>query len=119
MEVAVQAGLEDGGDSDRLLSILRVYIGEEDEPQFYFLPLAAAWEDEREDAGSGLLANAVAKLRRRSRIGVLYDAFADEGFCRDFVAAMGGEKEILARRKARRVLKDFGFRGAYRGRKGS
>ncbi len=102
VEVAVQAGLEDGGDSDRLLSILRVYIGEEAEPQFYFLPLAAAWEDEREDAGLGLLANAVAKLRRRSRIGVLYDAFADEGFCRDFVAAMGGEKEIpLGERRVR------------------
>src|SRR3712207_3722826 len=37
---------------------------------------------------------AVAKLRQRARMGVLYDALADEGFCREVVAAIGEGRDL-------------------------
>ena len=82
--------------TDWLLALLRVYGGEEGEPQTYFLPLAAAWGDGEEDGISGLMSYTVARLRRRSRVGVLYDALADEEFCRSLVAAMGEGREVGA-----------------------
>ncbi|MGF1473086.1 MAG: maltose alpha-D-glucosyltransferase [Rubrobacteraceae bacterium] len=82
---------------DWLLALLRVHAGGADaEPRIYFLPLTAAWEDGEEDGISALLPYTVAKLRRRSRVGVLYDALADEEFCRGLVAAMGEEREVGA-----------------------
>jgi maltose alpha-D-glucosyltransferase/alpha-amylase len=92
VEVAAQAGFDDA-----LLTLLRVYVddGEELEPQLYFLPLAAAWEEGAEEDGvSSLMPHALAKLRRRARMGLLFDALADERFCRGVVAAMGEGREI-------------------------
>ncbi len=88
-EVAAQTGFG----PDRLLALLRVRVGEEDrgtaDPQPYFLPLSAEWEAAAGESGvPALMPHAVAKLRRRSRTGVLYDALADEGFCREVVAAI-------------------------------
>ena len=81
-----------------LLTLVRVSLddssGKTSEAQRYFLPLSAAWEDDGEDGISGYASSAVAKLRRRARMGVLRDAMADEGFCRSLLAAMGGEREI-------------------------
>ena len=79
-----------------LLTLLRVGVGEgsSEASHTYFLPLSAAWEDGEEDGVSGMGAYAVAKLRRRSRVGVLFDAMADEEFCRSLLAAMGREQEI-------------------------
>jgi len=38
----------------------------------------------------------VARVRQRARVGVLYDAFWDDGFCRALVAAMGrNDKRVL------------------------
>ncbi|MDQ4106602.1 MAG: maltose alpha-D-glucosyltransferase [Actinomycetota bacterium] len=80
--------------SDWLLTLLRVYDGEDGEPQIYFLPLAAAWEDGKEDGVAALIPHTVSRLRRRSRVGVLYDALVDEEFCRTLVAAMGEGREV-------------------------
>ena len=82
--------------TDWLLALLRVYDGEEGEPQIYFLPLAAAWGESEEDGISTLIPYTVARLRRRSRVGVLYDALADEEFCRSLVMAMGEGREVSA-----------------------
>ncbi|CAN5565548.1 maltose alpha-D-glucosyltransferase [soil metagenome] len=85
--------------SEWLLVLLRVYTGQNgrtDGPQLYFLPLSAAWEDGTEDGVSSLLPYTIAKLRRRSRVGVLHDALADEEFCRSLVSAMGEEREVEA-----------------------
>jgi maltose alpha-D-glucosyltransferase/alpha-amylase len=38
--------------------------------------------------------HALAKLRRRARMGLLFDALADERFCRGVVSAMGEKREI-------------------------
>ncbi len=68
---------------------------EETEPQLYFLPLAADWEEDTEEDGiSMFMPHVLAKLRRRARMGLLFDALADEQFCRRVVAAMGEYREV-------------------------
>ncbi|MDZ7596389.1 MAG: alpha-glucosidase C-terminal domain-containing protein [Thiobacillus sp.] len=56
----------------------------------YAIPLALAWEDEDEDESrvGALLHATLAKVRRRARVGVLFDAFWDDRFCCAVVAAM-------------------------------
>jgi maltose alpha-D-glucosyltransferase/alpha-amylase len=93
VEVAAQAEFDDNG----LLTLLRVHVDDEEGagPQLYFLPLAAAWEEGAEEDGiSALMPHALAKLRRRAKMGLLYDALADEGFCRNLVAAIGENREM-------------------------
>jgi len=93
VEVAAQAEFDDNG----LLTLLRVHVDDEEGagPQLYFLPLAAAWEEGAEEDGiSALMPHALAKLRRRAKMGLLYDALADEGFCRNLVAAIGENREV-------------------------
>ncbi|MBA2443135.1 MAG: maltose alpha-D-glucosyltransferase, partial [Rubrobacter sp.] len=99
-EVTARTELPDAGRAGWILSLLKVHA--EDDPanssgdgeQLYFLPLSAAWEDGGEDVISPLLPHALAKLRRRARIGVLFDAFADEDFCRGFAKAIGEGREM-------------------------
>lgn len=94
VEISSQAEL--GG--DRLLTILNVEVAEDSAnggSQRYFLPLSAGWEDETSEEGmDGLLQHSLAKLRRRSRTGLLYDALADDVFCREVVRAMGEDSDL-------------------------
>ena len=95
VEVVAQAELADNG----LLTLLRVHVddesSEETGPQLYFLPLAAAWEEGTEEDGvSVFMPHALAKLRRRARMGLLFDAMADEQFCRHVVETMGKDREV-------------------------
>jgi maltose alpha-D-glucosyltransferase/alpha-amylase len=97
IEVAAQTELslsrEKGGGRRWILALLRVHLAasgdaEAPEPQLYSLPLGAAWEDGDSDPLSTYAPNVLAKLRRRSQVGVLYDAFAEEEFIRDLIRAM-------------------------------
>jgi maltose alpha-D-glucosyltransferase/alpha-amylase len=54
----------------------------------YAIPLALAWEDDDEARIGALLHATLAKVRRRARVGVLFDAFWDDAFCCALVAAM-------------------------------
>lgn len=54
----------------------------------YALPLALAWEDDDEARVTALMHAALAKVRRRARMGVLLDAFWDDAFCCAVVSAM-------------------------------
>ncbi len=64
------------------------------EPQQYFLPLAIAWDtDGSDDHANDLWPVTLAKVRDRARLGILYDAFTDEAFCRSLVVAMGEGRE--------------------------
>jgi maltose alpha-D-glucosyltransferase/alpha-amylase len=54
----------------------------------YAIPLALAWEDEEEGNIGTLLHATLAKVRRRDRMGVLFDAFWDDDFCCAVISAM-------------------------------
>ncbi len=95
VDVMAQAEFEGNG----LLTLLRVHVAGESsgerEPQLYFLPLSAAWEEGAEGDGlSVFMPHVLTKLRRRARVGVLFDALADERFCRDVVGTMGENTEM-------------------------
>jgi maltose alpha-D-glucosyltransferase/alpha-amylase len=90
VEVVAQAEFGDNG----LLFVLGVQEAAEGEPQLYFLPLAAAWDGDAEDGGSVPMPQVLTKLRRRARMGLLFDALADERFCREVVEAMGKNGEM-------------------------
>ena len=64
-----------------LLVRVRVWLAGRSEPQDYGLPLALAWEQDGEEGLRTLWPYALAKIRVRARMGLLYDAFADERFC--------------------------------------
>jgi maltose alpha-D-glucosyltransferase/alpha-amylase len=77
----------DGGGQGWLLPI--VEVDGPAETSAYFMPLALAWEDGNEDRYRALSAAALARVRQQAAVGVLGDAFADESFCRAWVAAIG------------------------------
>lgn len=54
----------------------------------YAIPLALAWEDEDESLAGTLLHATLAKVRRHARMGVLFDAFWDDSFCRAVISSM-------------------------------
>ncbi len=66
--------------------------------QSYSLPLSLAWEDSDFDRLQALLHCAVARVRQRARVGIVYDAFWDDAFCRSMLNAMRrGEERALPR----------------------
>ena len=54
----------------------------------YSLPLALAWEQGDGAEVDALLHCTFARVRQRARVGILYDAFWDDAFCRAAVDAM-------------------------------
>jgi maltose alpha-D-glucosyltransferase/alpha-amylase len=64
----------------------------EGERQLYFLPLAIAWEDHGEERLRELMPKALARVRQRSRIGILYDAMADAAFVNRLIRGMADEE---------------------------
>jgi maltose alpha-D-glucosyltransferase/alpha-amylase len=60
----------------------------------YFVPLALAWEDGDEERVRALNPVTVARIRQQATPGVLADAFADEGFCRALVQAIGENRAL-------------------------
>jgi len=58
----------------------------------YFLPLGVDWEAEPTGPAAGA---ALARVRRRSRTGILYDALAEPRFCRDLIGALVARKTLM------------------------
>jgi maltose alpha-D-glucosyltransferase/alpha-amylase len=73
-----------------LLTMIGVKLASGEE-QRYFLPLGIDWSPER--AGP-LAAAALAHVRQRAATGLLFDAFAEEDFCRDLVARIRSEETV-------------------------
>jgi maltose alpha-D-glucosyltransferase/alpha-amylase len=69
-----------------LLARIRVWLVGRSEPQDYGLPLALAWEEDGDEKLRPLWPYALAKVRVRARMGLLYGAFADERFCQNLVS---------------------------------
>lgn len=77
------------------LALLEVATTADERPQHYFLPLAMAWENgAAEDLTAHMRPYTLAKLRRRSSVGVLFDAMADNRFCRHLVEAISRDGEM-------------------------
>ena len=69
--------------------------------QRYSLPLALAWDDERDNEnnapGSKIgAADIVARVRQQARRGILYDALADPAFGHRLLAVMSGQQRLTA-----------------------
>jgi maltose alpha-D-glucosyltransferase / alpha-amylase len=68
------------------------------QPGCYFIPLALAWEDTEEERMKALAPVTIAKVRQQASVGVIADAFGDEGFGRALAAAIGRGGEIQTTR---------------------
>jgi len=104
--------------SDWLLAIADVSF-QGNGAQAYSLPLALAWETGDGSALAPLAHCTLARVRQRARVGILYDAFWDDGFVRAIVATMargarqaveGGE--LVYARSARVAAMGDGFAAA-------
>ena len=74
-----------------LLSILDLGKGT------YFLPMALAWEDDEEHVRQ-LAQSTIVRVRQQANVGVVGDAMADEGFCRNVVKAIGENRSVATER---------------------
>ena len=77
-----------------VLARIRVWLVDRPEPQDYGLPLALVWEDEGEDKLRPLRPHALARVRARAKMGLLYDAFANEQFGQALVKMIGRDARI-------------------------
>ena len=86
-EVGNVHGNVSGGGISWLLTILAV--GEAS----YFLPMALAWEEDEEHVRQ-LAQSTIVRVRQQANVGVIGDAMADEGFCRNVVKAIGESRSL-------------------------
>jgi maltose alpha-D-glucosyltransferase/alpha-amylase len=84
------AALHEGADG-LCLQILEVALAD-GKAHRYVLPLAVAWGEESVQTGSQLLPFTLAKARRGSRIGALYDATGGERFAHLLLEGMRAER---------------------------
>ncbi len=70
-----------------LLTVIACTV--EDQVQEFFLPLGLAWGEASDDPAGTLAGATLARVRQRARVGVLYDAFAADDFCRAVLQAIG------------------------------
>jgi maltose alpha-D-glucosyltransferase/alpha-amylase len=59
----------------------------------YFLPMALAWEEDEEHVRQ-LAQSTIVRVRQQANVGVIADAMADEGFCRNVVKAIGESRSL-------------------------
>jgi maltose alpha-D-glucosyltransferase / alpha-amylase len=62
--------------------------------QDYLLPLASAWEDGGEEQLHRVAHWVLARIRQRARVGVIFDALADDGFCRAVLGAIREQRQV-------------------------
>jgi maltose alpha-D-glucosyltransferase/alpha-amylase len=78
----------------------------------YAMPLALAWEDEVESRLTALLPAILAKVRRRARMGVLFDAFYDDAFCHAVISSMEAGSSLAFERGQVRFHATSAFPGS-------
>ncbi|MCC7079719.1 MAG: maltose alpha-D-glucosyltransferase [Burkholderiales bacterium] len=76
-----------------LFAVLKLEFAEV-APQVYFLPLAIAWEEGGVDLMQKYGAWALAKVRQKARVGVLYMAFGNAEFCRALLRSMSSPRDL-------------------------
>ena len=75
-----------------LLALFKVMTAR-GEAHLYFIPLSLIWEQDDRRVNA-LLPYTVTRVRQQARTGIIIDAFADENFCREWIEAIGTEREI-------------------------
>jgi maltose alpha-D-glucosyltransferase / alpha-amylase len=75
----------------------------------YFLPMALAWEED-EDHVRQLAQSSIVRVRQQANVGVVGDAMADEGFCRNVVKAIGENRSLPTDRGTIRFTPTEAFR---------
>ncbi|MBC7945963.1 MAG: maltose alpha-D-glucosyltransferase, partial [Burkholderiales bacterium] len=83
------------GDSAWLLGWATIYTAEQGS-QCYFVPISLAWDSDDASGKPAATRNPYARIRMKSRTGILYDAFFDDAFCRAMVGAMHDNREIAS-----------------------
>ncbi len=77
----IEQGEWDSEGGHWLLTLIEVHCANI-EPQWYFLPLAIAWDDDgRAEQLQSLAPYTLARVRQKARVGILYGAFGDDRFC--------------------------------------
>jgi len=91
--IAAWAELEEGGQT-YFLPEVEVRLAGHDQPQRYFLPLAASYDEHVLTPGWPLLSFTLAQIRRGPKVGALYDAMAGEDFPLVMAEAMRRGREV-------------------------
>jgi maltose alpha-D-glucosyltransferase / alpha-amylase len=94
---------EAGGGISWLLAILGVNNAT------YFLPMALAWEEDEEHVRQ-LAQSSIVRVRQQANVGVVGDAMADEGFCRNVVKAIGESRTLQTEHGSIRFTPSAAFR---------
>jgi len=63
-------------------------------PERYLLPVALLWEGQEDEPFHRAAPSTLARVRQRSRMGILYDAFEDAAFCRAVVSAISAGQQV-------------------------
>jgi maltose alpha-D-glucosyltransferase/alpha-amylase len=78
---------------DFLFAAVDVAVGEGKTGR-YALPLGLAWDADAEERTHALGTRVLAKAREQARMGVVFDAYGDEGFCRALIAAFAAGNDV-------------------------
>ncbi len=81
---------------DKLLVLITVSFADGGEPQRYFLPLTAYWDESLLHVGSSILPFTLAKVRRGGQVGALVDTAQDEGMALALVDGVGRGADVPA-----------------------
>src|SRR6185295_18704764 len=76
----------------------------------YFLPMALAWEEDEEHVRQ-LAQSTIVRVRQQANVGVVGDAMADEGFCRNVVKAIGESRTLATEQGSIRFTPTAAFDG--------
>lgn len=79
-----------------LIAVTSVSFAKGSEPQLYALPLSIAWEEAGEDRYSQLAPCTLARVRKGSRLGLLFDAMSDDSLVKAFVTSIAQQKTLKA-----------------------
>ena len=76
-----------------------------DRNSLYFLPLSLHWESDEESVHTAV----IARIRQQSHTGLINDAWADAGYCRGLVQAIGDELQLPCERGSIRFMPTAAF----------
>jgi len=92
--VEIQAMTEWATPAGAWLLILVDVALRERPPESYLLPVALAWDRQEDESSRPPALSILARVRQRARTGILYDAIADDAFCRAVVSAIGAGQQV-------------------------